>query len=138
VIPVQQSLTVVLDRGTPLSDSFTTEPYEVAWAKEAHFFVRPLKVPHDTTVDLTTQISPDGLHWCDHMPAPVRTADHTGRTPTGLTGWRPVRDQVVVWPVSHFGGWLRLHGRLRRLGGNGAGEVAAEPLRALIYLALKD
>jgi hypothetical protein len=135
---VQQSLTVVLDRGTPLPDTFTTEPYEVAWAKEAQFFVRALKAPDDMTVDLTTQISPDGLHWCDHVSLPVGTAvDDAETTPTGLTRWKPALDQVVVWPVSHFGGWLRLRGRLHRANGGDAEAEQPEPLRALIYLALK-
>jgi hypothetical protein len=112
---MQQSLSVVLERNTSLSGSFTTEPYEVAWAREARWFIRVLDADEGTTVSATTQISPDGLHWCD--------LDHNGHTVEGRG--------LVSWPAREFGGWLRIRGTVE-----GESDVAAA--KVLIYLILKS
>src|SRR5687768_8084732 len=112
---MQQSLSVVLERNTRLAGAFATEPYEVAWAREARWFIRVLDIEgEDTRLDAMTQISPDGLHWCDLGDARV-----TAREP-GL----------VSWPVREFGGWLRL---------KGAVEGDESPTaKVMIYLVLKS
>lgn len=112
---MRQSLSVVLERNTVLCGEFATEPYEVAWANEARWFVRILELHGtDTRMEARTQISPDGLHWCD------------------LDGHTVTRREVGLasWPVSDFGGWLRLKGVVA-----GGGEVRA---KVLIYLVLKS
>jgi hypothetical protein len=112
---MQQSLSVVLERNARLSGVFTTEPYEVAWAREARWFIRVLDIEGvDTRFDATTQISPDGLHWCDLEDAQV-TVHELG---------------LVSWPVREFGGWLRLKGTVE-----GGGSPA---VKVMIYLALKS
>jgi len=116
---MQQSLTVVLERNALLSGVFTTEPYEVAWAREARWFIHVLDTRGTgTTLQATTQISPDGLHWCD-------LDDH--RPTVAGTG-------LVSWPVREFGGWLRLKGRV-----DGPAESGEQPAaKVMIYLALKS
>ena len=116
---MQQSLSVVLERNSLLTGEFTTEPYEVAWAREARWFVRILELRGlQTRLAATTQISPDGLHWCD---LPHDEGEITLRNP-GL----------VSWPVREFGGWLRLRGVVAAE--DGSSEAAA---KVMIYLALK-
>jgi len=111
---MHQSLTVVLERNARLTGEFTTEPYEVAWAREARWFIRVLDTEGTgTALEVTAQISPDGLHWCDLDEGPTRIEG------AGL----------VSWPSREFGGWLRLKGRVS--GDDGA------MARVMIYLALK-
>lgn len=63
---MRQVQTAVLERDTTFDSDFATEPYEVAWAGEARFFIHTLATSgQDTEVRLVTQISPDGLTWCD-------------------------------------------------------------------------
>jgi hypothetical protein len=112
---MQQSLSVVLERNARLSGEFATEPYEVAWAREARWFIRVLHIEGaDTRLEATTQISPDGLHWCDLDDAQI-TVHETG---------------LVSWPVREFGGWLRLKGTV-----DGTSSPTA---KVMIYLALKS
>lgn len=117
---MQQSLSVVLERNARLSGDFTTEPYEVAWAREARWFIRVLEMDgNGTRLDATTQISPDGLHWCDLDEC---------RASIGERG-------LVSWPAREFGGWLRLKGSVT----SDAGEATdAASARVLIYLSLKS
>jgi hypothetical protein len=113
---MQQSLSVVLERNTRLSGAFTTEPYEVAWAREARWFVRVLDTQGEaTTLSATTQISPDGLHWCD--------LEGSGGTIEGRG--------LVSWPAREFGGWLRIKGSVDGPSGSSIAKV-------LIYLVLKS
>jgi hypothetical protein len=117
---MQQSLSVVLERNARLSGEFATEPYEVAWAREARWFVRVLELDGDgTRLDATTQISPDGLHWCalDDCRVSIRERG------------------VTSWPSREFGGWLRLKGTVTSESGTSDSAVSA---RVLIYLALKS
>lgn len=117
---MQQSLSVVLERNARLSGDFTTEPYEVAWAREARWFVRVLEMDGaGARLDASAQISPDGLHWCD--------LDDCGAS-IGERG-------LVSWPSREFGGWLRLKGTVT----SGSGESnGASTARVLIYLVLKS
>ena len=116
---MQQTLSIVLERNTLLTGEFATEPYEVAWAREARWFVRVLDLSgNQARVEASTQISPDGLYWCD------LDEDRLCLDEAGMVS-RPVRD---------FGGWLRLKGVVA--GGDGStAEVAA---KVLIYLVLKS
>jgi hypothetical protein len=113
-IGMRHALTAVLERNTTYTDNFTTEPYEAGWAAEARWFVRTLTLEGDApTLRLTTQISPDGLHWCDEGSVEQVAAE------PGLVSWR----------VREFGHWLRVRGTL-----HGADPKA----KVLIYLALKS
>jgi hypothetical protein len=83
-------MTAVLERDTTFAARFATEPYEVAWAGEARWFVQ--HVGGDGTAAYVTQVSPDGITWCDldsteHVVAPGK---------------------LISWPVAAFGHWLRL------------------------------
>lgn len=112
---MQQSLSVVLERNTRLAGTFRTEPYEVAWAREARWFIRVLDVEGDNTaLTATTQISPDGLYWCDLEDSSASI---------GGTG-------LVSWPARDFGGWLRIGVRVN--GNEGASA------KVMIYLVLKS
>jgi len=110
---MRKSFTAVLEQGTTFTDSFATEPYEVAWAGEARWFVRVLDIGSDVGLELHPEISPDGLFWCTEGSGPLRISE------PGLFSFA-LRD---------FGHWLRLNGTL----------VGSEPrVKVLIYLALKE
>ena len=94
---MRQSHTAIIERNVVWSGEFALEPYEVAWATEAIYFVRSLEVegvPEGMVAQV--QISPDGMHWCDEgslVPIPSEV---------GQTFCR----------LRHFGGWLRAVGTL--------------------------
>lgn len=74
-----------------MGGGFATEPFEVAWASEARWFLQFLSEGAGE-VTMQTQISADGLVWVDHeSPA--------------LSG--PMRG-VMTASLSEFGHWLRL------------------------------
>jgi hypothetical protein len=110
---MRQSFTAVVERNVTWQGDFALEPYEAAWATEAIYFVRVLEatgIPQDALARV--QISPDGIHWCDEgTSVPLASA-------AGVTFAR----------VSHFGGWLRLVGKLP----DGA------KLTVIVYLTLKE
>ena len=111
---MRESHTAVVERNVEWRGDFVVEPYEVAWAGEAIYFVRALSVDNvsaDTTAHV--QISPDGMHWVDEGTAFA--------LPTAP-------DEVTCCRVAHFGGWLRLVGELPE----GAG------LTVIVYLVLKE
>ena len=111
---MRQALTAVLERDTTFTGDFVTEPYEAAWAGEARWFVHTLATGgDDLAVRLVTQISPDGLTWCD--------LDGEEHLVTGAG--------LVTWPVAGFGQWLRLRGTL-------AGDHPSATMR--IYLTAKS
>lgn len=111
---MRNSMTAVLERDGIVGPTYTTEPYEVAWATEARWFVRTLAVPDQVErVELTVQVSPDGLYWCDVDDAPP------------ITG-----PGLITWVTHEFGGWLRLRAQVTGVGSH-------LPVQALIYLALK-
>lgn len=111
---MRQSQSAVLERGVELGTVHATEPFEVAWASEARWFVQFLREAPGTTVDLQVQISPDGINWIDHESIPAVNSEAVG---------------FVSIPVGHFGHWLRL--RTEKTSG---GE---SPLLR-IYLELKE
>lgn len=89
---MRATTTAVLEKNTVFRGDFSTEPYELPWAAEARFFVQVLELGGDqTSLEFRTEISPDGLHWCD-----LDDHRHTVDTP-GLTSWA----------VAGFGQWLR-------------------------------
>src|SRR5581483_5198919 len=109
---LRNSMTAVLERDAISGPVYLTEPYEVAWAGEARWFIRVLELPPTVErVDCAVQVSPDGLHWCD-LDEPPRTIAAPG---------------VTTWVTREFGGWLRLRATV-------SGDAA---IPALIYLALK-
>jgi hypothetical protein len=111
---MRQSQAAVLERYRVLQGEFATEPYEAGWAGEARWFVQVLEAPRDgTRLVLTTQLSPDGLHWCD-AECPPQIAEGTG---------------IVSWPVREFGQWLRIKGSV---------EGDGSAVKVSIYLTLKE
>ena len=111
---MRQSHTAVLARNETWSGSVATEPFEAAWASEAIFFFRSLEaVAVPESVTLAVQISPDGIHWCDHGAK------------LALSGDPHVPSSVQV---QNFGGWLRVSGTL----------PAGLAVKALVYLSLKE
>jgi len=107
-----QSQTAVLERNTVFSGDFATEPFEVAWAREARWYLQILERTGSPKVGLVTQVSPDGLNWVDLDGSAVQA----GSGP------------LTTWPVSEFGHWLRVRGSVS--------EGASVKVR--IYLALKS
>jgi hypothetical protein len=123
---MRQSFTAVLERNRTLAGEFATEPYEAAWAAEARWFVRTLeRSGPGVRLRVTTQVSPDGLHWCD------------------LDAARELDADLATWTSAEFGGWLRLKGTVEPGGDAAAGEGDAAPggpaaAKVMIYLALKS
>jgi hypothetical protein len=111
---MRKSFTAVLEQGTSFTENFETEPYEVAWASEARWFVRVLEMEGlEAGLELYPEISPDGLFWCRDNSAPLQISG------VGLYSLAQ-RD---------FGHWLRLSGKLS------GGDTR---LKVIIYLALKE
>lgn len=107
-----ESQTAVVERNTVFEADFATEPHEVAWAREARWFVNVLE--HDgAPLTFSTQISPDGLNWIDTYDEAI-TTDGTG---------------IISWPAREFGHWLRV----RASYGGDDGRV-----KVRIYLVLKS
>lgn len=91
---VNRSHTAVIARGEHWRGECASEPYEAAWAREAIFFLRLLKLDGDIERVLgRVQISADGIHWVDE----------------GTTLEFPTETGTVAFcRVAHFGGFLRL------------------------------
>ena len=110
---MRQSFTAVVERNVTWQGEFSVEPYESAWATEAIYFVRVLEAANmPADLSARVQLSPDGIHWCDEGTQVLLSRE------AGLTFAR----------VSHFGGWLRLVGKLP----DGA------QLTVIVYLTLKE
>jgi hypothetical protein len=110
---MRRSHTALVERNVEWSGAFATEPYEAGWASEALFFVRTLKpAALSRSASATVQVSPDGMAWCDEGTVLPLRGD------SGQTFCR----------VGHFGGWLRLAGRLS----------PGETLTVTVYLVLKE
>lgn len=91
MITMRQSQTAVLERGITLEGILHTEPFEVAWASEARWFIHFLEPEASGTIIVRSQVSPNGIQWTNHESDVVTVdAPHLG---TGA-----IRD---------FGGWLR-------------------------------
>lgn len=111
---MRNSMTAVIEQSNTFAADFVTEPYEVAWASEARWFIRLLDWDGElTSLDITPQISPDGLVWCDEGSESLRVTEKT----------------LYSFPLREFGHWLRVRGTLE-------GEDLS--VKLLIYLALKE
>ncbi len=106
---LRRSLTAVLEKSSTFDADFQTEPYEVAWASEARWFVRAFEI--EGRLSIAPEISPDGLEWCAEPGWPTLEIDAPG---------------LYSFPLRDFAHWLRLSARLE-------GEV-----RVQILLALKE
>ncbi len=95
---LRESHTAILSLGEDWKGKVATEPYEAAWASEALFFLRALRV--EEAVDgarAAVQISPDGVHWVDE----------------GTTLALPRRaGELTFCRVLQFGNYLRLRAEL--------------------------
>ena len=111
---MRKSFTAVVSRNETYKDILETEPYECAWAGEARWFVRVLKTEGSASrLELHSQISPDGLFWCDGEEAALTVAG----------------EGLYTLPVRNFGGWLRLRGKV-------TGKDAS--FKVIIYIVLKE
>ncbi len=111
---MRHCITVPLERHKDLSNSFATEPYECGWASEAIFFLRVQELAgEDATLTAAVQVSADGIHWAD---------EGTVLPPMTAAGDSFVR-------VKHFGGWLRLAGRV---------DGVEARMNVMIHLVLKS
>ena len=111
---LRRSHTAVLEKNATFTESFCTEPYEVAWAGEARWFIRVLEMDGENAeLDAAVQISPDGLHWCDEG-SKFATISEPG---------------LYSLEARKFGHWLRLACRL---------EGEQPRIKVMVYLALKE
>lgn len=108
---INHSYTAVVERNVTFATELTTEPYEVAWAREARIFVRALDLAGE--IEATAEISPDGLFWIPEGSPPVKLA----------------QPGLLSFSVREFGHWLRVVLRNRS---------AAPSARVIVYLALKE
>jgi hypothetical protein len=111
---MRQSQSAVIERGVDLVGVHETEPFEVAWAGEARWFIHFLRPVDDAVVEFRVQISPDGLNWIDHEGIPPLSSDASG---------------FVSIPVTQFGHWLRLTSTL---------TAGSQGPMLRIYLELKE
>ena len=111
---LRESHTAILSLGEDWRHVFETEPYEAAWASEAIFFLRALRVQGEVNgARAAVQISPDGVHWVDE----------------GTTLALPARvGELTFCRVCHFGTYLRLRAELPL--GTACQLVAALSLKA--------
>jgi len=108
---IKHSYTAVIERNVTFTDELFTEPYEVAWAREARIFVRALDLVGQ--LEATAEISPDGLFWIPEGSPPVKLG-HPG---------------LLSFPVREFGHWLRVVLK---------NKEAAPSARVIVYLTLKE
>jgi hypothetical protein len=111
---MRESQSAVLERGVDLEQVHATEPFEVAWAGEARWYVQFLRPAPGTEVEFRVQISPDGLQWIDHEGVAPLTSEAVGMFSIRVDG---------------FGHWLRLRSEQKS-------GTEAPMLR--IYLELKE
>jgi hypothetical protein len=111
---IRRSFTAVIARNETWSGEVATEPYECAWAGEAILFVRALGAKGVLRgARARVQISPDGIHWAD---------EGTSFALPAKTG------QLTFGRVTHFGGYLRLVGKI----------PARASVTVLVSLVLKE
>lgn len=107
---MQTTNTSVLARRIWINSEHTTLPHEAGWATEAVFFTQVEGEHPDLQV--TTEISPDGITWVPRGEARTLAAD----------------EAIIDSSLTVFGSWLRL-----RI--TGASED--RPARILVHLSLK-
>jgi hypothetical protein len=91
---LREAYTAIIAQGETWKAFVATEPYEAAWANEALFFLRALKihgVPGGARAKV--QISPDGMHWADEGTEISLPRDE---------------QEVTFCRVERFGHYLRL------------------------------
>ncbi len=108
---LRKSFTAVPERNVAITDGFTSEPYETAWAIECRWFVHVLEAPAGAVLTFTSETSPEGLTWCAHEAGAV-----------SLPG-----AGLATLALTEIGPWQRL-----RFSVSGA-----ESVRAIVYLTLK-
>jgi hypothetical protein len=91
---LSRSFTAVIERNVTFDDVFTTEPYETAWAVEARWFVHVLDASPGASIEIASEVSPEGITWCPHEARPV-----------GLQG-----RGLVTLALTQVGPWQRLKG----------------------------
>ncbi|MGL9774321.1 MAG: hypothetical protein ACR5LG_11505 [Sodalis sp. (in: enterobacteria)] len=103
----------VIELRQPISQQFSSNPYECGWASEALFFltVHPKIADFDHLV-VRPKIFLDGVHWTE-APGDATLISEPELTAIALT---------------QFGGWLRLELTL---------EEAAQKAMVTLHLALK-
>jgi hypothetical protein len=108
---VRTTNTAVLARRVRTHGEYVTLPHEAGWASEAVFFTQ-VEGPHPT-LEIITEVSPDGIHWI----------------PRGQTRVLATDDTMVDSTLTVFGNWVRL-----RI----TGPDQDHPARLLIHLNLKS
>lgn len=117
-------MTTTVEQRKDFTGDFDTHPMEGAWAGEAIFFLTIESLPQAGTVlNVRVQLSADGVNWMD---------EGTAFPALGEVGHYFVK-------VRHFGGWLRLKGRVQQRSEAEDESAAAVPATAnlSIHLALK-
>ena len=110
---LKRSFTAVVERNVTVSGRLETEPYETAWAGEARWFVHVLSADPKTTLQIASEISPDGLTWCPHeAPAAKRLGP-------GL----------ITLPLTMLSPWQRLVL---------TSQPAEDPVKVIVYLTLRE
>jgi hypothetical protein len=94
---MRQSQSAVMERGVELERVHETEPFEVAWAGEARWYIQFLRPAPGSEVEFRVQISPDGINWVDHEHQPPVVSEAVG---------------LLSVSVERFGHWLRLRSEL--------------------------
>lgn len=92
---LRRSLTAVLEKDATIEGDFHTEPYEVAWASEARWFVRVFEI--EGRLHTEVELSPDGLDWCAEGESQTLVIDAPG---------------LYSFALRDFGHWLRLNVKL--------------------------
>jgi hypothetical protein len=108
---LRKSATAVPERNVAITDGFTSEPYETAWAIECRWFVHVLEASAGAKLTFSAETSPEGLTWCPHEAGAV-TLPGAG---------------LATLPLREIGPWQRLRFALD----------GAESVRAIVYLTLK-
>lgn len=110
---MKEFYTSVIELCQPISQHFSSEPYECGWASEALFFltIHPELADFNQMV-VRPKIFPDGVHWTD-APGDATLVSEPG---------------LIAMAQSHFGGWLRLELAV---------EGAAQKAMVTLHLALK-
>jgi hypothetical protein len=110
---LKRAFTAVVERNVVVNGRLETEPYETPWASEARWFVYVLQAGPSAAVQISAEVSPDGLTWCPHEAAPAE------RRGPGL----------LSLPLTALGPWQRLVV---------TADQAPMPPKVIVYLCLKE
>ncbi|TZF81872.1 hypothetical protein FW774_17660 [Pedobacter sp. BS3] len=86
-----------VERRITVTHDFASHPMEAGWASEAIFFIIVEEVSGaQATLETSVEISADGINWIDEGTsfAAIHSPGH------------------YAAKVSHFGNWLRVHGKI--------------------------